>query len=62
MSILTIRRRNPGGEIAGAESEFECKSGKVASIRARGVFVENDLVRRSVTEKGTIKLRSSFSR
>ena len=54
--------RNQGGEIAGAESEFERPFGKVASIRKRGVLVENDLVRRGITATGAIQLRSSFSR
>ena len=36
--------------------------GKVAQIGKRGMFVENDLVRRSLTATGPIQLRSSFSR
>ena len=51
----------PRSEIAGAESEFERQFGKVASLRKRGVLVENDLVRRAITATGAIKLRSSFS-
>jgi hypothetical protein len=55
-------RRNQGGELAGVESEFECQFGTVASVRERGVPVENDLIRQSIAATIAIQLRSSFSR
>ena len=44
-----------GGGVAAAESEFECALGAVASLRERGVSVENDLVWRGLTAAGAVE-------